>query len=385
MRKILFISHNVTRTGAPYVLLQFLQWIKNQNKNSIIDCVFLADGDLKDEFKKVCVSTYDYTEFSKKTFFNKIYSFLFRKIKGMDTKKESFLNKISKNKYDVIYANSIATVDFAVKLKSKYTDKPKLFLHIHELQTIIKEYLPNFETYIPHIDYFISVSELVKKNLITNWKVNPINNYLVYEFSDKILENNIISSNNKTSERVFEVGASGQVHWRKGDDLFIQVALLVKKKYPNTKIKFTWVGQISNSQKNIIDADIEKAGLTDTVFFVGEQKQPQIYFKNFDVFLMTSREDPFPLVCIEVGKIGIPIICFDKATGTSEITKNQGGFTVPYLDCEEMAEKLMHYYQNEDLRKSHGDYNKEAFAIFKPEIMAEKLYQCIENSFKKTI
>lgn len=381
MKKILFISHNVSRTGAPYVLLQFLQWLKTTNKEIIIDCIFLAGGDLKDEFKKVSSRTYDYTEFSKKTFFAKVYSFLSRKILGNEVKKEAFLNKVSKNNYDLIYANSIASLDFAVKLKSKTNNNTKLAVHIHELNTVIKQYLPNFENFIPYVDQFISVSDLVRENLNKNWNVDPEINSLVYEFSDKIIE----KSTESNSEKVFKIGASGLVHWRKGDDLFIQVALYIQKKYPEIKIKFTWVGQISDSQKIIIDADLEKAGLKEKVSFLGEKKQPQDYYKNFDVFLMTSREDPFPLVCIEVGQMGIPIICFDKATGTSEITKDQGGFIVPYLDCEEMAEKVILYYKNEELRKKHGNFNKEAFAIFKPEIMAQKLYECIESSLIKKL
>ena len=92
---------------------------------------------------------------------------------------------------------------------------------------------------------------------------------------------------------------------------------------------------------------------------------------------MTSREDPFPLVCIEVGKMGIPIICFEKATGAAEIIEGRGGFVVPYLDCKAMAEKLVLYYKEPDLIKKHGNLNKEDFADFVSEVMAEKLYSCI--------
>ena len=106
---------------------------------------------------------------------------------------------------------------------------------------------------------------------------------------------------------------------------------------------------------------------------------PENYFKNFDVFLLTSREDPFPLVAIEVGKSGIPIICFENATGTSEILINGGGFIVPYIDIVSIAEKLILYYNDEALRKRDGELNKVNFSIFTPEIMGKKLYEIIEN------
>lgn len=62
---------------------------------------------------------------------------------------------------------------------------------------------------------------------------------------------------------------------------------------------------------------------------------------------MTSREDPFPLVSIEVGLLGKPIISFEKAVGTNEILQDAGGFIVPYLSIEDMAQKALLYYQPE--------------------------------------
>ena len=139
------------------------------------------------------------------------------------------------------------------------------------------------------------------------------------------------------------------------------------------------MGKISQTQRNSIEADLEKANLKDTLFFVGEQNRPEIYYEKFDVFLMTSREDPFPLVCIEVGKSGIPIICFEKATGIQEVLVSGGGFVVPYLDVVAMAEKLVLYYYDSTLLSKDSKKNKVNFSIFTSEIMGEKLFDFIEN------
>lgn len=381
MKKILFITHNTSPTGAPYVLLLLLEWLKSNGKQFQSDIVFLGGGDLKNDFIAAADNSFDLTELYKKSFNQKITSLLSKTIAKKDIRKEAFLKKVAEQHYDVIYANSIASVPFAVELKKRATNSPKIIAHIHELNTIIREYLPNFDQYVPYIEQFISVSNLVKQNLETNWNVKSNQSTLVYEFSDKVIAKEDFEEN-KTSKKVFEVGASGLVHWRKGDDLFIQVANYIKTYHPEIKIKFTWVGQLSANQKVIIDADLEKANLNKTVFFVGEQKQPEDYFKNFDVFLMTSREDPFPLVCIEVGRMGIPIICFENATGTAEIISDKGGFTVPYLDCVAMAEKLVYYYKNETTRIEHGTYNKSKFGVFTSNEMAPKIQECILNCLK---
>jgi glycosyltransferase involved in cell wall biosynthesis len=373
MKKILFISNNATRTGAPYVLLLFLKWLRKENKKIIVDIVFLEGGDLLDDFNEVIDVRYSYSDILiKKSFVNRLYSYLLRKINKNNTRKNRYIKNIANQQYDIIYANTIASVSFATLLKKNCCNQPKLIAHIHELDTTIKEYLPNFDEHIPYIDLFISVSQVVMQHLNSDWGINPLQNHLVYEFSDKE------ARKDEDDKKVFEVGAAGMVNWRKGDDLFIQVANYLKIRYPEIKIKFTWVGQLYHKQKNIIEADLEKANLKETVFFVGEQTKPEIYYKDFDVFLMTSREDPFPLVCIEVGKMGIPIICFEKATGTAEILVDGGGFIVPYLDVVAMAEKLLLYYNDITLRKKDGDLNRVNFSKFTVENIGEKIFNCIE-------
>jgi glycosyltransferase involved in cell wall biosynthesis len=371
MKKILFISHNASRTGAPLVLLLFLKWLQKEEKKVTVDLVFLSGGDLMADFSKVSQNCYDLAKIKKnKSYMHKVYSYVLKK---MNINSDSLLKNIAKNKYDIIYANTIVTIPLATKLKGFSKNNPKLIVHVHELNTVIKEYLPSFKDFIPHIDQFISDSKMVMKNLNDTWGINPQLNQLVYEFSDRKVQK---GNQNKVC---FEVGASGLVHWRKGDDLFIQVANYIKLRYPEVKIKFTWVGHISKGQRNIIEADLEKANLKNTVFFVGEQNEPEHYFKNFDVFLMTSREEPLGIVCIEVGKAGIPIICFENATGTSEMLINGGGFVVPYIDIVSMAEKLILYYNDEALRNRDGELNKVNFSLFTSEIMGPKLYDIIEN------
>jgi len=380
MKKIIFISNNASRTGAPYVLLLFLKWLKNTNKEIDINIVFLGGGDLLDDFKEVSKVCYNYNDLlTKKSFGTRLYLYLLGKINKNNTQKKRFIKSIANQQYDIIYANTIATVSFATLLKENCTNRPKLIAHIHELSTTIKEYLPDFDKYIPQVDFFVSVSQMVMNNLNSEWNINPQKNYLVYGFSDKIVQKNNSSQNESDHKKVFEVGASGLVQWRKGYDLFIQVANYLKIRYPEINIKYTWVGKISQTQRNSIEADLEKANLKDTLFFVGEQNRPEIYYEKFDVFLMTSREDPFPLVCIEVGKSGIPIICFEKATGIQEVLVTGGGFVVPYLDVVAMAEKLVLYYYDSTLLSKDSKKNKVNFSIFTSEIMAEKLFDFIEN------
>ena len=52
-KKICFISHNATRTGAPLVLLHFVKWVKQFHPEIEFEVWLMSDGELKTEFEKL--------------------------------------------------------------------------------------------------------------------------------------------------------------------------------------------------------------------------------------------------------------------------------------------------------------------------------------------
>lgn len=372
MKKILFISHEATRTGAPLILLSLIKWLKSNTQNIQFDVILINGGNIVDDFKKVCDNTFVYSASEKPLKFKDILKE--KVISKLGIKKEKdeilFFKKIASNNYNLIYANSIASIPIAVKIKQNSLAS-KLIVHVHELNTIIKMMLPHFDAYIKDIDKFIAVSQLVRNNLIGKYGIDKSLIEVVYEFG--VVEEKKIKKDNA----IFTIGASGTAHWRKGDDIFIQVANYIYINYPNAEIEFVWVGNTFNN-KLIIEADIQKLGLTSQVKFVGDQQDPIRFYKNFDVFLLTSREDPFPLVCIETANLDVPIICFEKASGTTEVIEKGGGFIVPYLDVQAMAEKVIFYYNNPVKRSEDGRRAKELFDQFTLDKIAPLLYEEIK-------
>ena len=373
MKKILFISHEASRTGAPIVLLQLLKWLQKNKPEIRCDTLLLLDGPLEQEFITYNYLVYNFPKIDiKHKFFARIYHKVLKSLGiGVLGTKELFLKKLASHKYDLIYANTVISLPMALKIKKLNTGS-KLLLHLHELNTIIKEALPSFKDYLNNIDRYIAVSNLVKINLMNTWKIDAKLIDVVYEFS-KIPKD--IEPMQKSD--VFTVGASGVAHWRKGDDIFIQVASYIKRTYPDVRIKFVWVGDYTQN-KNIIESDLQKCGLDNIVSFIGQQHKPITYFKDFSVFLMTSREDPFPLVCIEVGMLGKPIICFENATGTAEVLKDGGGYIVPYLDVVSMGEKVIHYYFIKEKLKEDSKKAKQLFSKFTSENMCPLINDIIQ-------
>ncbi|SDL41380.1 Glycosyltransferase involved in cell wall bisynthesis [Salinimicrobium catena] len=363
MKNLLFINHEESRTGAPFVLLQFLQWLKQRNSECIISVLSLREGPLRTDFEAVADSYYQLSgPEAAPTLMDRIFQKKGKKA-GRDT-----IKLLSAKSFDLIYANTIVSLPVAFKLKSLNRNS-RLVVHVHELKTVIKTNLPDFKVYVSGVDGFIAVSELVRDNLISNYNIPSEKVRIIYEFSKKMSPANMKKSSS------FVVGGSGTGEWRKGTDLFIQVAAYVKRKYPGLQIKFIWVGKIKPAQRLMYEAEIEKAGLKGIFNFSGEKADPQEEFSHFDIFLLTSREDPFPLVCIELGMMGKPIICFEKATGTAEILTKGGGAVVPYLNIEKMAEKVVDYYNDRQKLNADGERAKQLFSSFTVENLAPEIYK----------
>lgn len=376
MKKILFISHDASRTGAPKIALYILEWLKLNKKDVIVDTVLIEGGIMQKSFEDFSNLVYNYNAFgnTKRPMNKWVLKFLNKIGKGPTTGRQRFFKQLLDNQYDIVYVNSVVSLPVAHAIKDKLP-KSKLILHVHELENVISMYLPNFKSYLGEVDAYIAASNLVKKNLKSNHGIDPKKIDVIYEFSEIGISNSV-----KTERDTFKIGASGALNWRKGFDLFVQVVIFIKANYPQLKIEFVWIGSVNNlTLLNMAKSDLEKAGFEDAISFVGEQESPSEFYKDLDVFLMTSREDPFPLVCIEIAQLEKPIICFKGATGTEELLINGGGCIVPYLDVKAMAEKVVHYYNNREIMKADGEKAKQLFEELTPKNMCPLIFDKIEQ------
>lgn len=155
----------------------------------------------------------------------------------------------------------------------------------------------------------------------------------------------------------------GTVSRRKGADLFCQVACdLLAAGYRN--FRMVWIGGPGDIDMTGL---IAKLGLRDHVRWIGEIPDPAIWFEAAAMLMVPSREDPFPLVCLEAAERGMPTLCFDVlADGIGRFVQDDAGVLVPAFDTEAMASALRELLRNpayclalganarERVVKSHG-------------------------------
>jgi glycosyltransferase involved in cell wall biosynthesis len=99
--------------------------------------------------------------------------------------------------------------------------------------------------------------------------------------------------------------------------------------------------------------DLAAAGLSDRVRFIDARSDVRPVMALFDILVLPSRSDPFPLVCLEAAALEKPIVCFDSG-GMREFLEPDEHLVVPYLDIEAMAARVVELLDSESERTRLG-------------------------------
>ena len=363
MKSILLITHDTSLTGAPKsVLLLFEEFKKQGYKMTTV--ALRGGGKLEKRFQDISEKYFPLDQFSNTcdySLYNRLRSLFLGHMIQSDLKK--CIDEIVTNSFDIIYANTIVSLKFATELKIRF--EAKLILHVHELETVIEEFCPDLFSYDKWVDSYIVPSFLNEKTLVDQYFISSNKISVIRETSDFQLPDYI----KKKDDNKINVLMCGGAYWRKGDDLFLLIAKSILKLDSN--YNFFWVGKQSEERKRVNNADILKMGLSDFVFFIDETLDPISLYLKSDLFLLPSREDPFPLAAIEAGMLGLPIFCFQGATGISEVI--HPSCVLPYLDIEAMANQIMNIYENKNLLNSIKEQNKTTFQEFTPQKIAKQI------------
>lgn len=140
----------------------------------------------------------------------------------------------------------------------------------------------------------------------------------------------------------------GEAGWRKGADLFIDTARRIME---HSDAQFVWAGRRPRSFARLLDRDTEAAGLTDRLVWLGEVDDVAPLFDAASLLLMTSREDPQPLVPLEAAGHGVATAGF-AIGGITDLSAARAAVTVPFPDTVELAEVAVGLLADSDQREA---------------------------------
>lgn len=127
-------------------------------------------------------------------------------------------------------------------------------------------------------------------------------------------------------DRDLVVGCCGTAEERKGVDLWETAATKVREALPDADLRFVWVGAADDVRPGVVE-------------FLGPVDNPYPHLKRFDLLVLPSRDDPFPLVVLEAMLLGTPVVAFDVGAVREQV--GDAGVMVAAEDTTAMAEAVI--------------------------------------------
>lgn len=151
---------------------------------------------------------------------------------------------------------------------------------------------------------------------------------------------------------------SGYADWRKGFDLFVQTADMVCRQRDD--VAFVWVGNVNGDIEQWLMNDFANGRLKDRFFVTDFVEDVKPYYWDADLFLLTSREDPFPSVVMEAMAAELQLVCFE-GHGDTEALVAKHGKVVGFADIHAASEAVLELLGlPEEDAKASGETAKQA-------------------------
>ncbi len=185
-----------------------------------------------------------------------------------------------------------------------------------------------------------------------------------------------------TFEKRKNILACGRVHeWGvKGFDNLIHSYALIAKKYTDWDLDIAGFGKQEDYE--YLNDIADEYNIRHRIHFLGFCSNIQEIMKKHSIFVLSSRNEGFPMVLTEAMCMGMASVCYDVVTGPSEIISNGiDGIIVENQNITALAEGMEKLIKDRELRMSLGLNAINNIKRLSPSLICEKW----ETLFQKVI
>lgn len=367
---LLLIGHDANRAGAQLVLLQLMQRLHAQGYTLYL--LLGEGGPLLSEYEQLASVTLWPVpdQYVAGPMADKILGKLGLWQQQADKQQVRRMNALYAalhlDTVDLVLVNTVTSGRYFRQLPLR--DNLPVLAFVHELAMSVRQYADadDLRYLLQRATRILAVSQATARYYETAWQVSPDRITLFTLIDLPAIQAALDRAATRSGSlpglddlpaNALVVGGCGNADWRKGTDLFVATARLLAnltQQDDQPPVYFVWVGLPAGPLYDELTLDVAKAGLVERVRFIAPTPDVLRYMARFDLFLLCSREDPYPLVMLEAGLSGIPVVGFEGAGGAAELVEADGGAVVPYLDLLAMGQALQRLIADAALRQTMG-------------------------------
>lgn len=335
MTRTVVVSHEATLTGAPMVALLVTRQLVEQGVP--VRVVSRTKGPLLAEFARLAPTRRELLAGVRRRLW--LVPGLSTVARGVDVALAAAT--LALHRPELVYLNTTAS---AVYLPAARLLRLPVVLHVHESETTTEALLARARVQDLEGVHLVACSPSVHAHLVARTGREPEGVALLPSVPD---EERVRAGARRGAHRprpgVRRVGAVGSAGHRKGTDLWLRVAAAVRQDPTAPPTEFVWVGGSDPAWQ---------APAVPGVDFAGPTENPYPTIAGLDVFTLTSRDDPFPLVVVEAMMLGVPVVAFDVGSVREQV--GDGGVIVPAGDVGAFTSALKRLLTDDAARAAAG-------------------------------
>jgi glycosyltransferase involved in cell wall biosynthesis len=146
------------------------------------------------------------------------------------------------------------------------------------------------------------------------------------------------------------LGTAGRLVELKGIEYLLRAAAAVQSEFPALRVEIAGSGP----QRTKLEDAAVQAGLGGQVKFLGWINDLPSLLSRWDIFVMPSLEEGFPIAALDALAAGLPVVATSVGGIPELIEDGKNGYLVPARDVEALASRIRTLLCNPELRACMG-------------------------------
>ncbi len=342
--RLLFASHDASRTGAPLALLHLLEWRHRPRLAANAQVLLLRGGPLAEEVPpcgrhaRPASRPFGLGRSGRRPTpqSSRCGASACRASPDSVGRAELATARWRSGKVDLAFLNTVSSLELVDVLPPATVT----VAWIHELDGVVEDSIgaERARLALQRCNHVLAASHSVRRFLEADLGVDPARCSTQHPFipdedgrrgTDRLRSAAELRRMAGIAPDAPLVGTIGAVSWRKGTDLLVLAAKVLVDHPAGAHVVViggapdpTWADQVRR--------DVHDAGLAGRFHFVGEVDDTAAWHHALDVLVVPSREDPYPLAVLEAGRHGTPVVAFGSVA--TELLSDGRGTVAPAAD-----------------------------------------------------
>jgi glycosyltransferase involved in cell wall biosynthesis len=255
-------------------------------------------------------------------------------------------------KFHIIHSHG-GVAGFYSRILKKHNPDVKIVHTIHGIHYLNSDFLRKFLS-LSVEQYLVQFTDITICETKTDY-INALKHKIADRDKTRIISNGVDLSRFSNLRKNFElkrslgfknndfiIGNISRFDEQKNQQLILQCAYYLIRKYPDMRFVFVGDGRYLGSMKDLAIS----SGINEYAVFTGEKENIEDYYSIFDIFVLPSFWEGMPYALLEAMAARLPIICSNIPSLLEVVKEGYSALTVNPANMDELFRKISLLYEN---------------------------------------